>query len=81
MQQDNKSHRWDRTGDFFTAVDAGSAILELPDAVEDKIPLDADHTMIVKFDHKNNRGYASALDKLRHFEQDAPSIVAARFGA
>jgi hypothetical protein len=47
--------------------------------MEDKIPLDADHSMIVKFDNKNNRGYTSARDKLRQFEQDAPSVVAARF--
>ena len=47
--------------------------------MEDKIPLDSDHSMIVKFDNKNNRGYTSARDKLRRFEQDAPSVVAARF--
>ncbi|KAL5351765.1 hypothetical protein ACLOAV_003626 [Pseudogymnoascus australis] len=49
--------------------------------MEDKIPLDADHSMIVKFDSKNNRGCTSARDKLRQFEQDAPSVVAARAGA
>jgi hypothetical protein len=47
--------------------------------MEDKIPLDADHSMIVKFDNRNNQGYTSALDKLRQFEQDAPGVVAARF--
>lgn len=47
--------------------------------MEDKIPLDADHSMIVKFDNTSDRGYRSALDKLRLFEQDAPSVVAARF--
>jgi hypothetical protein len=33
--------------------------------MEDKIPLDADHSMIVKFDNKNHRGHTSARDKLR----------------
>ncbi|KAH7187188.1 quinon protein alcohol dehydrogenase-like superfamily [Fusarium oxysporum] len=47
--------------------------------MEEKIPLDSDHSMIVKFDNKNNRGYTSARDKLRQFEQDAPSVAAARF--
>ncbi|OBT60492.1 hypothetical protein VE03_10079 [Pseudogymnoascus sp. 23342-1-I1] len=71
------AHR--RTGDFVTIVDADSALLQLPDSVEDKIPLDADHSMMIKFDNRNNRGYTSARDKLRQFHQDAPSVVAARF--
>ncbi|OBT52297.1 hypothetical protein VE04_07697, partial [Pseudogymnoascus sp. 24MN13] len=79
LEFDSESRRWRRTGDFVTAVDANSAILQLPDSMEDKIPLDADHSMIVKFDNKNNQGYTSARDKLRQFEQDAPSVVAARF--
>jgi hypothetical protein len=48
--------------------------------MEDKIPLDADHSMMVKFDSKNAQGYSSARDKLRQFVQDAPRIVAGRFG-
>jgi hypothetical protein len=48
--------------------------------MEEKIPLDSDHSMIVKFDTKNSRGYTSARDKLRQFEQDAVGVVAARFG-
>jgi 5-formaminoimidazole-4-carboxamide-1-beta-D-ribofuranosyl 5'-monophosphate synthetase len=77
LSQDSESKRWKRTGDFVTAVDADSALLQLPK--EEKIPLDADHSMIVKFDGRNDRGYTSARDKLRQFEQDAPSVVAARF--
>jgi hypothetical protein len=60
-------------------VDADSALLQLPDFMEDKIPVDSDHSMIVKFDNKNTRGYTSARDKLKQFERDAPSVVAARF--
>jgi hypothetical protein len=48
--------------------------------MEEKIPLDADHSMIVKFDNKNARGYSSAREKLKQFERDAPSVVTARFG-
>jgi hypothetical protein len=47
--------------------------------MEDKIPLHADHSTIVKFDTRYAPGYKSALDKLRQFEQDAPRVVAARF--
>ncbi|OBT40026.1 hypothetical protein VE00_09394 [Pseudogymnoascus sp. WSF 3629] len=79
LEFDTESRRWRRTGDFITAVDADSALLQLPDSMEDKIPLDADHSMMVKFDHKNNPGYTSARDRLRQFEQDATGVVAARF--
>ena len=80
MQQDSESKRWERTGNFVTAVDSDSALLQLPDAMEEKIPLDADHSMMVKFDNKNARGYSSARDKLQLFAQNAPGVVADRFG-
>jgi hypothetical protein len=48
--------------------------------MEVKIPLDADHSMIVKYDSKNAQGYSSALDKLKQFARDAPGVVADRFG-
>lgn len=62
-----------------TAVDSDSALLQLPDYMENKIPLHADHSMIVKFDNRNAPGYRSALHKLKQFEQDAPTVVEARF--
>ncbi|KAH7303327.1 hypothetical protein B0I35DRAFT_365156 [Stachybotrys elegans] len=77
---DSESKRWERTGDFVTVVDANSSLLQLPDHMEEKIPLDAVHSKIVKFDTRNNRGYTSARNKLAQFEQDAPAVVAARFG-
>ncbi|KAF2176971.1 hypothetical protein K469DRAFT_605123 [Zopfia rhizophila CBS 207.26] len=79
LELDSESKRWKRTGDFVTAVDADSALLQLPDLIEEKIPLDADHSMMVKFDNKNSRGYSSVRDKLLQFEQNAPRAVAARF--
>ncbi|KAF9772959.1 hypothetical protein IL306_009286 [Fusarium sp. DS 682] len=75
----NETKRWERTGDFVTTLDTESALLQLPDCMEDKIPLDSDHSMIVKFDNKSDQGYESARDKLRQFEQDAPAVVMARF--
>lgn len=61
-------------------VDTESALLQLPDHVEDKIPLNADHSMMVKFKSKNDQGYRSALQKLQQFQKDAPGAVRARFG-
>jgi hypothetical protein len=48
--------------------------------MEDKVPLDADHSMMVKFDGKSAQGYSSARNKLQQFVQDAPGVVAGRFG-
>ena len=79
MQQDTETKRWGRTGDFFTAVDSDSALLQLPDSIEEKIPVEADHSTIVKFDARSNQCYTSVRDKLRQFEKDAPKVVAARF--
>jgi hypothetical protein len=62
-----------------TTVGADSALLQLPDHVEDKVPLHADHSMVIKFDTRNAAGYRTALEKLRQFSKDAPSVVAARF--
>lgn len=61
-------------------MDTESALLRLPDHIENKIPLHADHSMIIKFDNKNALGYRSALHRLKEFEKNAPSVVAARFG-
>ncbi|KAF2176125.1 hypothetical protein K469DRAFT_718281 [Zopfia rhizophila CBS 207.26] len=39
LEFDNKSRRWKRTSNFVTAVDVDSALLQLPDSMEEKIPL------------------------------------------
>ncbi|PNP50290.1 hypothetical protein THARTR1_08998 [Trichoderma harzianum] len=76
---DSDSQRWERTGDFITKVDNDSALLQLPDFMEEKIPLNSDHSMMVKFGNRNDIGYTSALDKLQQFEQEASNVVKARF--
>jgi hypothetical protein len=79
LKQDPESRRWKRIGEFITRVEADSALLQLPDHIEDKVPLRADHSTMVKFDSRNAPGYRTALDKLKQFEKDAPAVVAARF--
>ena len=79
VEQDSESQRWKRTGDFITAVDTESALLQLPDSVEEKIPLDADHSTMVKFDSTGRQGYSSVRDKLLRFQRDALKVVAGRF--
>ena len=78
-QQGSETRRWERTGDFFTAVEPDSALLQLPDSIEEKIPVNADHSMMVKFDSTGHQGYRSARAKLQQFEQDAPGVVEGRF--
>ncbi|EHK42483.1 hypothetical protein TRIATDRAFT_293811 [Trichoderma atroviride IMI 206040] len=79
LRFDSGSQRWERTGDFITKLDKDSALLQLPDVMEDKIPLNADHSMMVKFSNRSEEGYTSALRKLRQFEEEASKVVKARF--
>lgn len=60
-------------------MDVDSAVLQLPDSIEAKIPLDHDHSQMVKFDNRNVEGYKSALHYLAEFEKSAPKVVSARF--
>ena len=47
--------------------------------MEEKIPVEADHSTIVKFDTRSNQCYTSVRDRLIQFEKEAPKVVAARF--
>lgn len=47
--------------------------------MEDKIPLNSDHSMMVKFSNRSDEGYASAMHKLQQFEKQASKVVRARF--
>ncbi|CAG8221500.1 unnamed protein product [Penicillium salamii] len=76
---DSESGHWKRTGDFMTTVDTDSALLQLPDHVENKMPLHTDHSMIIKFDTRNMAKYRTTLDKLQQFSKKAPSVMAAQF--
>ncbi|KAA8905689.1 hypothetical protein FN846DRAFT_950264 [Sphaerosporella brunnea] len=52
-----------RTGDFFTTLDKSSALLNI--AREKKFPVAADHSTMVKFDHKSVPTYTTILEILR----------------
>jgi hypothetical protein len=53
--------------------------LQLPIQIETPVKLDADHSMVVKFDSKTAYGYKTALKYLRAFEKEAPEVIRARF--
>ncbi|RDW73410.1 hypothetical protein BP6252_07317 [Coleophoma cylindrospora] len=75
----NPDTGWGRTGTFITAVESGSALLDLPDSIETKIPVNADHSQIVKFDSRNFEAYKTATRYLKEFEQNAGKVVSERF--
>ncbi|KFY48968.1 hypothetical protein V495_00865, partial [Pseudogymnoascus sp. VKM F-4514 (FW-929)] len=79
LQLNPETNKWSRTGEYMTAVECGSALLELPDSTEAKIPVDADHSQIVKFDNRNAEAYKTAVGYLKEFEQDARKVVLDRF--
>ncbi|KFY95938.1 hypothetical protein V498_03016 [Pseudogymnoascus sp. VKM F-4517 (FW-2822)] len=79
LQLNPETNKWGRTGEYVTAVESDSALLELPDSTEAKIPVDADHSQIVKFDNRNAEAYKTAVGYLKEFEQDARKVVLDRF--
>lgn len=84
MQQTRRLHKsstgsWNRSGAFITAVDPSAAFLQLPDSLEIKVRVDADHSHIVKFDSRQDRTYQNALKYLKDFEMSAGPVVNRRF--
>lgn len=77
--QDEDIGSFRRTGNYITLVNSDSALLHLPDTVEDKVAVDADHSLMVKFKSKHTSAYTDALSRLREFSSYAPSVVAERF--
>lgn len=70
---------WRRTGEFATMLPTDSALIQLPTSMEEKIPLDADHSAIVKFNARSSLGYKHARARLLQFEKKGPEVVRTRF--
>jgi hypothetical protein len=80
LLKDPKTGKWKRGEDgFSTAVDEESALLQFPDKMEVKIPVDADHSNMVKFDSKSNQTYSSVVEYLKDFAANAGGVVSGRF--
>ncbi|KAI5789408.1 hypothetical protein FPQ18DRAFT_261729 [Pyronema domesticum] len=79
LKQDPTTQKWKRGEDeFSTAVDEESALLQFPDRMEAKIPVDADHSNMVKFDSKSNQTYRSVVGYLKDFAVNSDGVVSAR---
>ncbi|KAJ4256811.1 hypothetical protein NW762_008907 [Fusarium torreyae] len=71
--------RWRRTGSPVLKVAEASATLQLPTFRERKIPVNANHSDMVKFSSPADVTYTSALKILREFVRDAPRVVESRY--
>ena len=54
-----------------TVVCRDSALLGLPQTVEEGIAVESNHSTMVKFSSRNNAGYIKALGSLLRFEKEA----------
>jgi protein SERAC1 len=79
LLQDEEKNRFRRTGDFITSVERDSALLQLPDSMQVKVKVDADHSNIAKFMDRKGEPYTTALWYLRQFELEASKEVPRRF--
>ena len=77
MQQPNGT--WARTGEYITLVSKESALLGLPQTMEEKVAAGGNHSTMVKFSSRNNPDYTKALDSLYRFEKEAKAVVERRF--
>ncbi|KAL7271953.1 hypothetical protein RUND412_005259 [Rhizina undulata] len=67
-----------RCGNYKSIVDTDSAILHLPQDLEDKIPINSDHTNIVKFDGKMDEAYEYVILRMQKYLKAAPADVKER---
>lgn len=61
------------------SVHTGSALLQLPDTMEEKVTVDADHSDIAKFSDRRAHPYVTALRYLKKFEAESVAEVSRRF--
>ncbi|KAL7276144.1 hypothetical protein RUND412_000877 [Rhizina undulata] len=63
----DSENRYTRSGEFKSTLDIGSAVLHLPQHLEEAIPVNADHTNIVKFEHKQDATYEDVVKRVRKY--------------
>jgi len=68
--------RWERNGPMVRMVTADSATWALPtEAIHMQIPIDADHSNIVKFSDNYDHRYIAVRDRLHECVKKAPGII------
>ena len=74
-----RSRKWKRNANDVIAVDSNSALLQLPDSAEPKVPVAADHSTMIKFRNMQDKTYQDVRYKLRRFVDEAPLEIEGRF--
>ncbi|MCJ1452831.1 hypothetical protein MMC28_003176 [Mycoblastus sanguinarius] len=70
--------KWVRTGPPMLQVSESSSILQLPNHVERKYPVNANHSNMIKFKSPDDPTYTTVLKILREYKRDAQSVVSHR---
>ena len=70
---------WARTGGYITVVSKDSSLLGLPQATEEGVAVEGNHSTMVKFSSRNNADYTQALGSLHRFEKEAKAAVERQF--
>ncbi|KAL7274139.1 hypothetical protein RUND412_002973 [Rhizina undulata] len=76
----NSENIYTRSGNYKSTVETDSALLHLPKDLEDKIPVNSDHTNIVKFDDKLDETYGDVIVRMQKYIETATANVKERFG-
>ncbi|KAL7270520.1 hypothetical protein RUND412_006774 [Rhizina undulata] len=66
----NSKNKFSRSGNYRSALDTDSALLHLPKNLEETIPVDADHTNMVKFEYKCGT-YDDVVKRVRKYMETA----------
>ncbi|KAI5778075.1 hypothetical protein EDC01DRAFT_675361 [Geopyxis carbonaria] len=70
---------WSREGELALSVKAGSALLQLPDSIEEKIPVDGDHFNMVQFETPHCTTYREVRSIIEKILLEAPEAIRSRF--
>jgi hypothetical protein len=60
-------------------VNEDSALLNLPRSIEERIPVEGDHSNMVKFRTSGDRTYVTVRDRLCEWARSAPDELSKRF--
>ncbi|KAL7272680.1 hypothetical protein RUND412_004505 [Rhizina undulata] len=75
----NAKNAYTRSGNFKSTLDTDSALLGLSEQLEEAILVNADHTSIVKFDHRQDTTYEDVVKRVRKYLDTALDHVTERF--
>jgi hypothetical protein len=76
QEEDDK---WRLGGGYKMAVEDKSSLLLLPEVLEKKMPVDANHSNIVKFETSRDSTYREVRAVVEQMLAEAPSVVENRF--